>query len=128
MNNLKELAEAVQGWGNCTEAWLDTSEDDAAAVVGHIDDDGNTYPVTVIDCEQYFAGHDSLKLARFYAAANPHAVLTLLAEIESMRQQVTLLREVLGYWMFFIESEQDDEKQAPWVQKAQEALAATKEN
>ena len=26
MTNLKTLAEAVKGWGNCTEAWLDTSE------------------------------------------------------------------------------------------------------
>ena len=32
MSDLKTLAEAVAGWGNCTEAWLDTSEDDAAAI------------------------------------------------------------------------------------------------
>lgn len=47
---------------------------------------------------------------------------------KKLRQQVTLLQEILGYWMCFIESEQDDEKQAPWVRKAQEALAATKQN
>ena len=96
MNDLKLLAEAVAGRGNCTEAWLDTSEDDASAVFGHIDEYGNTYPVAVIDCEQYYAGHDSLKLAKFYAAANPTAVLNLItelasrdAEIESLRQQLT---------------------------------------
>ena len=88
MSDIKTLAEAVAGWGNCTEAWLDTSEDDASAVVGHIDEDGNTYPVAVIDCEQYYADHDSLKLARFYAAANPAAVLGLVAEVDSLRQQL----------------------------------------
>jgi len=101
MNDLKLLAEAVAGWGNCTEAWLDTSEDDASAVFGHIDEDGNTYPVAVIDCEQYYAGHDSLKLAKFYAAANPTAVLNLItelasrdAEIESLRQQLSEVKIV----------------------------------
>lgn len=93
MTDLKELAEAVQGWGNCTKAWLDTSEDDSAAVVGHIDEDGNAYPVSVVDCEQYFAGHDSMKLARFYAAANPTAVLELLAESDQLRQQLAELAD-----------------------------------
>lgn len=88
MTHIKELAEAVQGWGNCTEAWLDTSEDDSAAVVGHIDEDGNAYPVAVVDCAQYYAEHDSMKLARFYAAANPTAVLELLAESDQLRQQL----------------------------------------
>ena len=92
MNDLKLLAEAVAGWGNCTEAWLDTSEDDANAVFGHIDEDGNTYPVAVIDCEQYYAGHDSLKLAKFYAAANPTAVLNLITELASRDAEVALLK------------------------------------
>lgn len=89
MTHIKELAEAVQGWENCTEAWLDTSEDDSAAVVGHIDEDGNAYPVAVVDCAQYYAEHDSMKLARFYAAANPTAVLELLAESDQLRQQLS---------------------------------------
>ena len=93
MTNLKTLAEAVKGWGNCTEAWLDTSEDDAAAVVGHIDEDGNTYPVMVIDCEQYYADHDSMKLAKFYAAANPNAVLHLITLIEAQAAQIVMLRD-----------------------------------
>lgn len=82
LQKLKTLAEAVKGWGNCSDAWLDHSEDEPAAVVGHIDDDGNTYPVATIDCDQYYAAHDSLKLARFYAAANPEIVLRLIAMIE----------------------------------------------
>ena len=81
---LKRLTEAVTGWSNCSQAWLDTSEDVAAAVVGHIDEDGNTYPVITVDCEQYYSG-DSIVLAHFYAAANPAVVLELIAELERLR-------------------------------------------
>lgn len=83
---LRRLAQAMTGWRDCNKAWLDTSEDVAAAVVGHIDEDGNTYPVVTVDCEQYYSG-DSLALAKFYAAANPAAVLELLDDIEAMRKQ-----------------------------------------
>jgi hypothetical protein len=95
MSDLKLLAEAVAGWGNCTEAWLDTSEDDAAAVVGHIDEDGNTYPVMAINCEQYYADHDSMKLAKFYAAANPNAVLQLVTLIEAQAAQIDVMQDAL---------------------------------
>ena len=81
---LKMLAQDVTGWANCNKAWLDTSEDDAAAVFGHIDEDGNTYPVATIDCDQYYQGQDSLKLAKFYAAANPVAVLNMILRIEEL--------------------------------------------
>ena len=83
LQKLKALAEDVKGWGNCNMAWLDHSEDEPAAVVGAIDEDGETYPVATIDCDQYYAGQDSLKLAKFYAAANPETVLRLIAIIES---------------------------------------------
>lgn len=82
LQELKALAEAVKGWGNCTSAWLDHSEDEPAAVVGHINDDGETYPVATVDCAQYYADADSLKLAKFYAAANPEMVLRMIAMIE----------------------------------------------
>jgi len=83
LQELKALAEEVKQWSNCNQAWLDQSEDDPAAVVGHIDEDGNTYQVATIDCDQYYAAQDSIKLARFYAAANPETVLQLIAMIES---------------------------------------------
>ncbi|OPZ07636.1 MAG: hypothetical protein BWZ07_03281 [Alphaproteobacteria bacterium ADurb.BinA280] len=89
LQDLKALAEAVKGWGNCTDAWLDTSEDYSAAVVGHIDEDGNAYPVTVIDCDQYCRGADSLKLAKFYAAANPAMVLRLISMIDTLNAEVS---------------------------------------
>lgn len=81
---LRKLAEAVLGWKNCNQAWLDTSEDESTAVVGHITEDGKTHPVAVIDCGQYYAGQDSLPLAKLYAAANPSAILRLLDYIEAL--------------------------------------------
>ena len=84
LKELKVLAESVNGWGNCNQAWLDHSEDEPAAVVGHISEDGEPYPVTTVDCDQYYAAQDSLKLARFYAAANPATVLELIGRIEAL--------------------------------------------
>lgn len=83
LKKLKALAEEVKGWSNCNKAWLDNSEDEPAAVVGHIDEEGNKYCVATIDCDQYFQGEDSIKLAQFYAAANPEMVLRLIAMIET---------------------------------------------
>ena len=80
--NLRTLAEAAKGWGNCNQAWLDSSEDEPAAVVGHISEDGEKYPVVVVDCDQYYAAQDSIKLARFYAAANATTMLALLNALE----------------------------------------------
>lgn len=81
---LRRLTQAVvKGWGNCDQAWLDQSEDTPAAVVGHIEEDGETYPVATIDCDQYYAAHQSLPLAKFYAAANPAAVSELLDRLEA---------------------------------------------
>jgi hypothetical protein len=51
---LRRLAQAVIDWGSCNQAWLDQSEDIPAAVVGRIDEDGNTYPVCTVDCELYY--------------------------------------------------------------------------
>jgi len=86
LEKLKMLAQSVKGWSNCNSAWLDTSEDDSAAVVGHISEDGETYPVAVIDCALYCVGQDSLKLAKFYAEANPAVVLALIAEVEDLQK------------------------------------------
>lgn len=84
IKELKDIASDVTGWSNCNQSWLDSSEDEPAAVVGHIDEDGNMYPVTTIDCDQYYAAEDSIKLARFYAAANPAMVLELIGMIETL--------------------------------------------
>ena len=62
LEKMKSAAQSVNGWSNCNQAWLDTSEDESVAVVGHISEDGDTYPVATIDCDQYYAGQDSLPL------------------------------------------------------------------
>ena len=83
INELRRLTQAASGWSNCNHAWLDTSEDVAAAVVGHIDESDETYPVATIDCDQYYAAHQSLPLAKFYAAANPATISELLDRLEA---------------------------------------------
>lgn len=92
INELRRLTQAVSGWSNCNQAWLDTSEDVAAAVVGHIDESGETYPVATIDCDQYFAAHQSLPLAKFYAAANPAAISELLDRLEAAERSADWLK------------------------------------
>ena len=85
---LKRLAELNIGWSNANSAWNDMINE-GGAVVGHIDEDGNKYDVAVVDLVQYdgFEG-DSLQLASFYAAANPAAVLELIAEVDRLRDEV----------------------------------------
>lgn len=87
IDKLRRRAQAVSGWSNCNQAWLAQSEDVQAAVVGHIDEDGNTYPVATIDCDQYYAARQSLPLAKFYAAANPAAISELLDRLEAAEQE-----------------------------------------
>lgn len=95
LDDLEKKALAVKGW-QLSDAWLDTSEDDTAAVVGAIDEEGNEYPVAVIDCDQYFQGQDSLPLAKFYAAANPSAILDLIARCRKAEARVAELEAQRG--------------------------------
>lgn len=92
---LKEQAQSLTGWFNTTDAWLDTSEDSACAVVGHISDEGALYPVAVVDCDQYDAPSESMKLAKFYASANPKAILELIAAYEALQKENAELRQNL---------------------------------
>jgi hypothetical protein len=80
---LRELAQAAEGYGSCKYAWPH-DEHDGVAVVGQIHD-GETYPVAEIDTGQYFANEEAIKLAEFYAAANPATVLALLDELDRLR-------------------------------------------
>jgi len=87
INELRRLAQAVIGWGCCNQAWLDQSEDTPAAVVGHINEDGETYPVVTVDCDQYSAAGQSLPLGKFYAAANPAVINELLHRLEAAEKE-----------------------------------------
>lgn len=91
---LRELAQAIIGWENCRDAWPH-EEHDGIAVVGNIDDDGNKYPVVEIDAGQYFADADASRLAAFYAAANPSAVLALLDEVDNNRKAMNAAQNVI---------------------------------
>ena len=95
INELRRLAQAVSGWSNCNQAWLDQWEDPPAAVVGHINEDGETYPVATVDCDQYYAAHESLQLAQFYAAANPATIIELLDRLEVAEKERDALRAEL---------------------------------
>lgn len=92
LNNLKKQAELLRGWFNTIDAWLDTSEDSACAVVGHISDEGALYPVAFVDCDQYDAPSDSMNLAKFYASANPKAILELISAYEAQGEDCKKLK------------------------------------
>ena len=95
INKLRRLVQAVSGWGNCNQAWLDQSEDIPAVVVGHIGEDGETYPVVTIDCDQYSAAGQSLPLGKFYAAANPAVINEILNRLEAAEKERDALRAEL---------------------------------
>ena len=86
-HELKRLAEKVKGWSSCNAAWSIVDEDDPeylTAAVGAIGEDDEEYPVAIVDCDNYFAGIDSLHLANFYAAANPQAVLEIIKQRDEL--------------------------------------------
>jgi hypothetical protein len=95
INELRLLVQAVIGWGCCNQAWLDQSEDTPAVVVGHINEDGETYPVVTIDCDQYSAAGQSLPLGKFYAAANPAVINEILNRLEAVEEERDALRAEL---------------------------------
>ena len=129
LEKMKSAAQSVNGWSNCNQAWLDTSEDESVAVVGHISEDGDTYPVATIDCDQYYAGQDSLPLAKFYAEANPSAVLELIKRLEKAeRQRDELLSDVERCYKMLLS--EPDTKGALFKAEniLREAIASTKES
>ena len=85
IEELKRLAAPLVKWG-ADSAWENPG---CTAAVGYIDEDGNRDPILTVDTTIYdgFEG-DSLELANFYAAANPAAVLELIAEVDRLRDEV----------------------------------------
>lgn len=78
-NELKALAEGMDGWPN-----KNAFEFDDAWCVGAIDEDENLWPVIEIQTEQYDAFDAAEPMAKYYAAANPPAILKLLAERDAL--------------------------------------------
>lgn len=87
-SKLKELAEATKGWDNLKSYWPEETEDGDLEVnwfVGAVTEDDDKYPVLEVNTAQYDALEDAGRLARYYAAANPSAVLALIAENEALK-------------------------------------------
>lgn len=79
-DELKRLAEDMKGWPN-----KDAFESDDAWCVGSIDEDDNLWPVIEVQTERYDAFDASEPMATYYAAANPAAILELIAENERLQ-------------------------------------------
>jgi len=98
---LKKLAEGMKGWDKMTECWpCDESGPDWQ--VGRLDEDDNRWPLLTVDTEQYDQEQDAPKIAQYYAAANPAAVLEMIAEneliairLEESEEVRSALREAL---------------------------------
>ena len=87
-DELKALAEGMDGWPNkaafeCDDVWF----------VGAIDEDENLYPVIEIQTEHYDAFDASEPMAKYYAAANPPAILALLAERDALLAERDALKK-----------------------------------
>jgi len=98
---LKELAEATKGWDNLKSCWPEETEDGDLEVnwfVGAVTEDDDKYPVLEVNTAQYDALEDAGRLARYYAAANPAAVLALIAENERLQQREQDLSASVKYW------------------------------
>ena len=88
---LKRLAEATNGWDNLKSCWPEETEDGDLEVnwfVGAVTEDDDKYPIIEINTAQYDALEDAGRLARFYAAANPDTVLSLLDQIEAKQARI----------------------------------------
>ena len=106
---LKELAEATKGWDNLKSCWPEETEDGDLEVnwfVGAVTEDDDKYPVLEVNTAQYDALEDAGRLARYYAAANPAAVLALIAENDSQRKDLQNLRSDNAQLIYALKQEQ----------------------
>lgn len=105
---LKRLAYDVREWDQTRDAW--EGESQGLAIVGHVNHDTEcSYPVMEIDTEQYDHPDDAIKLAQFYAAANPVKVFELISEITKLEGEAKVLRDLLGESLtLVIETLEDD--------------------
>lgn len=100
MTNIDELeraARAVGAWWGCiNQYWPFEGADaqDGVYIVGHIAD-GSRYDVMCIDADTYGIGGESAKLAAFYAAATPAAVLELIKRLRAAEQDVARLDDAI---------------------------------
>jgi hypothetical protein len=92
LEQLKKLADSAKDWIlSLRDTW---QRSPGIWQVGLKDEEGNMYDVLTIDCGQYDRGFDSEKLALFYAAANPVAILQLIEHCESQAATIAELRKM----------------------------------
>ncbi|MBM6442374.1 hypothetical protein JQF37_01870 [Pseudomonas sp. MIL9] len=121
---LKRLAEGMEGWDNLTRCWP-CDENGPDWQVGQVDEDGYRYPVLTIDTEQYDAESHASTLAKYYAAANPVAVLSLIGERDKLkdenevaRMRIKELDLLFGRYILAMRSaviEENAEKGMEWI-------------
>lgn len=92
--DLKKLAEGMKGWDRMTECWP-CDENGPDWQVGCLDEDDNRWPLMTVDTEQYDQEQDAPKIAQYYAAANPSAVLELYARIERLERDAEMAAKKL---------------------------------
>lgn len=87
---LRLAAQAVKAWSNIDDFWELPDSDCGETVLGAIEE-GEKYALLTIDADTFGTDGESVKLARFYASANPGAVLALLDERDHLHAQVEAL-------------------------------------
>ena len=88
---LKRLAEGMKDWNTLTECWP-CGKNGPDWQVGALDEDHNRYPVMTIDTEQYDCESAAPKVAQYYAAANPDAMLELIADRDRLKDENEVAR------------------------------------
>lgn len=96
-SELKRLAADMKGWGKMTECWP-SDENGPDWQVGRLDEEDNRWPLMTVDTEQYDQEQDAPKVAQYYAAANPVAVLELIAEVDSLRDDLEQVKYETNAW------------------------------
>lgn len=95
---LKALAEGMKGWDKMNECWP-CDENGPDWQVGRLGEDDNRWPLLTVDTEQYDQEQDAPKVAQYYAAANPAAVLALIAESDRNAKNAAEWEAASLYWM-----------------------------
>ena len=113
-SELKRLAEGMEGWDNLTKCWP-CDENGPDWQVGQVDEDGYRYPVLTIDTEQYDAESHASTLAQYYAAANPVAVLSLIAENKRLAELLECAQGDCRQAMQIIERLTPDAERYRWL-------------
>lgn len=101
---IKALSANVKGWLNVNQAWEETECEVTIAKVGAIDEDGNKYPVISVNCSDYYADDDSIKVAQYIAAVNPETITNIIEYSESLQSENERLRAQVGELLALVAS------------------------